>query len=94
MTVIEKADRFTQAQPSTAWRRWAVVFGLAAAACAGIYIVYFSSLLTVHEERVLGAVDLSGTAATRISSGSIWYMAYFSIIFLLPQGAGAWIGRP
>lgn len=73
MTVIEKADRFTQAQPSTAWRRWAVVFGLLAAACAGIYIVYFSSLLTVHEERVLGAVHVSADAvrqAAKVPAGT------------------------
>ena len=68
MTVIDKADRFTETPPSTAWRKWVVLAGLLAVFGAGIYFVYFSSLLTVHEERVIGAVHVSADAVRQAAN--------------------------
>ena len=68
MTVIEKADRFTTAQSATSWRRWAIVGVLIGAVAAGIYAVYFSSFLTVRQERVLGAVHVSADAVRQAAA--------------------------
>jgi cell division protein FtsQ len=68
MTVIDKADRFTQAEATNQWRRWAILGGLLGALAAGIYAVYFSSFLTVHSERVLGAVHVSADAVRQAAA--------------------------
>ena len=68
MTVIDKSDRFTQTETTTHWRRWAIVGGLIGALIAGIYAVYFSSFLTVHSERVLGAVHVSADAVRQAAA--------------------------
>jgi len=68
VTVIDKSDRFTQTQTSTHWRRWAIVSGVVGALIAGIYAVYFSSLLTVRSERVLGAVHVSSDAVRQAAT--------------------------
>jgi cell division protein FtsQ len=68
VTVIDKAERFTESPPSTAWRKWVLLVGALVALAAGIYIVYFSSLLTVHEERVLGAVHVSADAVRQAAA--------------------------
>lgn len=68
MTVIDKAERFTEAPPSTAWRKWVILSGVVAAVVAGFYVVYFSSFLTVHEERVLGAVHVSADAVRQAAA--------------------------
>ena len=68
MTVIHKADRFTAEKSTTPWRRWAILGVLVGALIAGIYAVYFSSLLTVRQERVLGAVHVSADAVRQAAA--------------------------
>lgn len=68
MTVIDRADRFTEEPPSTSWRRWAVLVVLLIVAAVGVYVVYFSSLLIVREERVLGAVHVSADAVRQAAA--------------------------
>jgi cell division protein FtsQ len=68
MTVLEKADRFTDSDTSTHWRRWAILGVLLGAVAAGVYAVYFSSFLVVHQERVLGAVHVSSDAVRQAAA--------------------------
>ena len=68
MTVIDKAERFTEAPPSLAWRKWAILSAVVIAILVGLYVVYFSSILTVHEERVLGAVHVSADAVRQAAA--------------------------
>jgi cell division protein FtsQ len=59
MTVLEAAQRFTEATRQRRTRRW-IALGVAAALVAlAVWVVWFSTLLSVKEVRVIGAVDVS-----------------------------------
>jgi len=59
MTVVESAQRFTEAaaRPSR-WRRRLVVAALVVLACTAVWAIWFSSLLAVKEVRILGTQDV------------------------------------
>ena len=60
MTLLQSAERFTEtAQPSSPWRRRLVVAAVVLLVAAAVWVVWFSSLLTVKEVRVLGTDDVS-----------------------------------
>ena len=59
MTVVESAQRFGAAQRSRRTTRWVVLALVVVLAAVAVWVVWFSSLLTVKEVRVLGAVDVS-----------------------------------
>jgi cell division protein FtsQ len=59
MTVVESAQRFGAAERTRRTRRWAVVAALVVLLGVGVWVVWFSPLLTVREVRVLGAVEVS-----------------------------------
>ncbi len=62
MTVIESAERFTETARRGTWLRVLALVVAAALVAAAVWVVWFSSLLTVTEVRVLGAVDVSADA--------------------------------
>lgn len=73
MTLLQSAERFTEtAQPRSPWRRRLVVAAVVLLVAAAVWVVWFSSLLTVKEVRVLGTDDVpveQVLAATAVSVG-------------------------
>lgn len=59
MTVVDSAQRFGAATRTRHWRRWIALVVVLALVALGVWVVWFSSLLTVTEVRVLGAVSVS-----------------------------------
>lgn len=67
MTVLESTERFTAAARSGRWKTWLALAVLVVLAGTAVWLVWFSSVLSVSEVRVLGAkgvpVDEVRTAA-------------------------------
>jgi cell division protein FtsQ len=59
VTVVESAERFGAATRTRHLRRWIAVAVVVALTALGVWVVWFSSLLTVAEVRVLGTVAVS-----------------------------------
>jgi cell division protein FtsQ len=59
VTVVESAQRFGAATRRRHWRRWIALAVVAVLVGAAVWVVWFSSLLTVKEVRVLGTVAVS-----------------------------------
>ena len=59
MTVVESAQRFGAASRTRRLGRWIVLAVVLVLAAAAVWVVWFSSLLTAKEVRVLGAVTVS-----------------------------------
>ena len=59
MTVVDSAQRFGATTRTRHWRRWVALVVVLALVALGVWVVWFSSLLTVKEVRVLGAVAVS-----------------------------------
>jgi cell division protein FtsQ len=59
MTVVESAQRFGAATRRRRVRRWIVLGAVVALVALAVWVVWFSSLLTVREVRVLGTVTVS-----------------------------------
>ncbi len=68
MTVLESTERFTAARRQGGWKKWLALALLVVVAGAAVWLVWFSSVLSVQEVRVLGAtgvpVDEVRTAAS------------------------------
>lgn len=58
MTVLESTERFTAARSRGGWKRWLVVGLVAVLAGVAVWLVWFSSVLSVQEVRVLGATGV------------------------------------
>lgn len=59
MTVVESAQRFGAATRRRRVHRWIALAVVIALLALAVWVVWFSSLLTVREVRVLGTVDVS-----------------------------------
>ncbi|HET7900108.1 MAG TPA: FtsQ-type POTRA domain-containing protein [Candidatus Nanopelagicales bacterium] len=59
MTVLESAQRFGAATRKRRVRRWIVLGVVVALVALAVWVVWFSSLLTVREVRVLGTTTVS-----------------------------------
>ncbi len=59
MTVVESAQRFGADTRTSHRRRWAALVLLVVLVLLGVWVVWFSTLLTVREVRVLGATSVS-----------------------------------
>lgn len=59
MTVVESAQRFGAATREKRTRRWLVLVAVVVLAALAAWVLWFSSLLSVREVRVLGAVAVS-----------------------------------
>ena len=68
MTVVESAQRFGAAARTRRTTRWAVPAVVAVLIGAAVWLVWFSSLLSVKEVRVLGAVDVSVDAVRQAAA--------------------------
>ena len=68
MTVVESAQRFGAAARTRRTTRWAALVVLAVLLGAAVWLVWFSSLLSVKEVRVLGAVDVSVDSVRRAAA--------------------------
>lgn len=68
MTVVDSAQRFGAAARTRRTRRWLVLGVLAALVALGVWLVWFSSLLTVREVRVLGAVEVSADSVRQAAA--------------------------
>jgi cell division protein FtsQ len=68
MTVVESAQRFGAAHRARRTTRWVALVLVVALVALGVWVVWFSSLLTVKEVRVLGAVDVSADSVRRAAA--------------------------
>ena len=68
MTVVESAQRFGAATRTRRTRTWAAAVVVVALGGLGVWIVWFSSLLTVQEVRVLGAVEVSADSVRQAAA--------------------------
>jgi cell division protein FtsQ len=68
MTIVESAQRFGAAQRTRRTRQWVALVVVVALVGLGVWVVWFSSLLSVKEVRVLGAVDVSADSVRQVAS--------------------------
>lgn len=73
MTVVESTERFTATRRSGGWKRWLIGAVLVAVAAGAVWLVWFSTVLSVQEVRVVGAVgvpvdEVRGAAGIRIGT--------------------------
>ncbi len=68
MTVLDRATRFTEPAQSRRTRRWVIAIVVLLVLGAAGYVVWFSSLLSVREVRVLGAVHVSAESVLQLAA--------------------------
>jgi cell division protein FtsQ len=68
VTVIESAQRFTTPTHRRSWLRVGAVVLAVVLVTVAVWVVWFSSLLTAREVRVLGAVDVSVDAVRQAAA--------------------------
>ena len=68
MTVVESAQRFGAAQRTRRTARWLLLALVVVVMGVAVWVVWFSSLLSVTEVRVLGAVDVSADSVRQAAA--------------------------
>jgi cell division protein FtsQ len=68
VTVIESAQRFTTPTRRRSWLRIGAVVLAGVLVAVAVWLVWFSSVLTAREVRVLGAVDVSADAVRQAAA--------------------------
>jgi len=68
MTVVESAQRFGAEQRTRRTLRWVALAIVVALVAVAVWVVWFSSLLTVKEVRVLGAVEVSADSVRQAAA--------------------------
>jgi cell division protein FtsQ len=68
MTVVESAQRFGAAQRTRRTTRWVVLALVVVLVGAAVWVGWFSSLLSVKEVRVLGAVEVSADSVRQTAA--------------------------
>jgi cell division protein FtsQ len=68
MTVVESAQRFGAAQRTRRTTRWIALVVVVTLVASGVWVVWFSSLLSVREVRVLGAIEVSADSVRQAAA--------------------------
>jgi cell division protein FtsQ len=68
MTVVESAQRFGAARRTRHTKQWVGLVVVVALVAIGVWVVWFSSLLSVQEVRVLGAVEVSADSVRQAAA--------------------------
>ena len=72
MTVLESTERFTAAaRAGGGWKKWLALALLAVLTGAAIWLVWFSSVLSVQEVRVVGAAGERGAGLARTAAAVV-----------------------